>query len=269
MPLLHLARYRDIAAEVAERLISGVGIEMLVASGGVANAIAVELLRRKPNGFAGLRIETIETFAARVVNAADEFPREANNAERRLAMRMAVRSIDDPVMESRGIAAMIDRSWRDVRDGGLTLAEFESRARTARLRNAARTKLLVRAWREYERLIAEVNAIDPADLLRRAAAIIESGRVAIAPQIVAGFYDMTGAQRRVIEALRTIGKLEAVYVPASEGEPYRFAEPFVASFREQAASPSTKQTQWDVAQYDTRTIELRETCREAGALLRS
>jgi len=268
MPLLHLARYRDIAAEVAERLIAG-GAEVLVASGGVASAIAAELLRRRQGGFAGLRIETIETFAARVVNASGEFPRVAKDDERRLAMRMAVRSIDDPMMESRGIAAMIDRSWRDVRDGGATLADFESRARNARLRNAARTKLLVRAWREYEWLIAQVDAIDPADLLRRAAATIESGRIAIEPQIVAGFYDMTGAQRRVVEALRTIGKLDAVYVPAAEGEAYRFAEPFVASFGEQAEPPAAKQTQWEVAQYDTRTIELRETCRAAGELLRS
>src|SRR3954469_1477843 len=197
MPLLHLARYRDIATEVADRLIAGGAVEVLVASGGVANAISAELLRRKPSGFAGLRIETIETFAARVVNAAGEFPRTAADDERRLAMRMAVRSIDDAMMESRGIAAMIDRSWRDVRDGGVTLAEFESRTRNARLRNAARTKLLIGAWRDYERLIAQLDAIDPADLLRRAAAIIENGRVAVAAQIVAGFYDMTGAQRRV------------------------------------------------------------------------
>jgi ATP-dependent helicase/DNAse subunit B len=127
----------------------------------------------------------------------------------------------------------------------------------------------VRAWREYERLMTEVHAIDPADLLRRAAAIIESGRVSIAPQIVAGFYDMTGAQRRVVEALRAIEKLEAVYVPAAEGETYRFAEPFVASFGEQANNPAAKQPQWDVAQYDARTVELRETCRAAGALLQS
>src|SRR6202008_3842371 len=162
MPLLHLARYRDIATEVADRLIAGGALEVLVASSGVANAIAAELLLQRPGGFAGLRIETIETFAARVVNAAGEFPRVAKDAERRLAMRMAVRSIDDPMMESRGIAGMIDRSWRDVRDGGWTLAEFESRARNARLRNGARTKLVIRAWREYERLIAQLEAIDPA-----------------------------------------------------------------------------------------------------------
>ncbi|MEA2336500.1 MAG: hypothetical protein QOE82_507, partial [Thermoanaerobaculia bacterium] len=269
MPLLRLLPYREIAAEVADRLIAGEGLEVLVASGGVASAVSSELLRRKPNGAAGLRLETIETFARRVVNAAGEFPRVAGEDERRLAMRTAVRSIDDPMMESRGIAAMIDRSWRDVRDGGATLAEFESRARNARLRNAPRTKLLIRAWREYERLIAQIDAIDPADLLRRAAAIIESGRVAIATQIVAGFYDMTGAQRRVVEALRTIGKLEAFYVPAAEGEAYRFAQPFIGSFTEQPSNPATQQPAWDVSQFDTRTIELRETCRAAGELLRS
>jgi RecB family exonuclease len=269
MSLLHLARYRDIAAEVAGRLIAGGAVDVLVASGGVANAIAAELLRHKPGGFAGLRIETIETFATRVVNAAGEFPRVAKDAERRLAMRMAVRSIDDPMMESRGIAGMIDRSWRDVRDGGWTLAEFESRARNARLRNGARTKLVVRAWREYERLVGQLEAIDPAELLRQAAALIESGRVTIAPQIVAGFYDMTGAQRRVIEALRAAGKLEAIYVPAAEGEQYRFAAPFISTFGEQPSNPATQQPEWDVAQYDTRTIELREICSEVAALLRA
>jgi|GEM_PF-471393 len=269
MPLLHLARYRDIAAEVAGRLIAGGAVDVLVASGGVANAIAAELLRYRPSGFAGLRIETIETFATRVVNAAGEFPRVAKDAERRLAMRMAVRSIDDPMMESRGIAGMIDRSWRDVRDGGWTLAEFESRARNARLRNGERTRLVVRAWREYERLVGQLEAIDPAELLRQAAALIESGRVTIAPQILSGFYDMTGAQRRVIEALRAAGQLEAVYVPAAEGEAYRFAEPFIKSFdTEQPSNPATQQPNWHVVQYDTRTIELREICSEVATLLR-
>jgi hypothetical protein len=238
-PVLHLVPYRDIAAKVADRISAG-EVGVLVASAGVANAISTALLRQRPNGIAGLRLETIETFARRIVNTAGEYPRVAADAERRLAMRTAVRGIDDPMMESRGIAAMIDRAWRDVRDGGSTLAEFESRTRNARLRNGARTRLLIRAWREYERLIAQLEAIDPADLLRRAAAVIEGGRVTIAPQIVAGFYDMTGAQRRVIEALRTAGKLEAIYVPAAEGDAYRFAQPFINSF--DTAQPRNHET---------------------------
>ncbi|HXH93100.1 MAG TPA: PD-(D/E)XK nuclease family protein, partial [Thermoanaerobaculia bacterium] len=268
--LLRFAPYRAIAEAVAERLTESPKVEVLAASGGVKDAIARELLRRSPNGIAGLRIETIETFATRIVNASGELPRVASEAERRLAMRTAVQRIDDPMMESRGIAAMIERSWRDVRDSGITLAEFERRLRATRaVRNPARSRLLVRAWREYERLIMQLGAIDPADLLARAAAIIAAGKIPIETQIVAGFYDMTGAQRNVIEALRSIGKLEAIYIPAAGGEAYRFADAFIDRF--EAAPPRDHDTplpQWSVQQFDTRTIELRETCRAAGKLLR-
>src|SRR5258708_26459857 len=144
--LLRFAPYRGIAEAVAERLTESPKVEVLAASGGVANAIACELLRRSPNGIAGLRIDTIETFATRIVNASGELPRVASEAERRLAMRTAVQRIDDPMMESRGIAAMIERSWRDVRDSGMTLAEFERRLRATRgLRHPARSRLLDRA----------------------------------------------------------------------------------------------------------------------------
>jgi RecB family exonuclease len=268
--VLRFAPYRAIADAVAERLIANPKLEVLAASGGVKNAIATELLRHNPNGVAGLRIETIETFATRIVNASGELPRVASEEERRLAMRTAVQRIDDPMMESRGIAAMIERSWRDVRDSGITLAEFERRLRATRgLRNAARSRLLVRAWREYERLIAQLGAIDPADLLTRAATIIEKGGTPIESQIVAGFYDMTGAQRNVIEALRNAGKLDAVFVPAASGDAYRFADAFIQHFddapRQDHGAPLPI---WSVEQFDTRTIELRETCRAAGKLLR-
>jgi RecB family exonuclease len=270
MTEIHFAPYRDIAQTIAELLAQESHPEVLVASGGVASAIATELLRQKPNGAAGLRMETIETFARRIVNASGDLPRVASDAERRLAMRTAIQRIDDPMMESRGIAAMIERSWRDVRDSGMTLGEFESRLRATRgVRNPARTRLVVRAWREYERLIGALGAIDPADLLARAGAVIERGKIVIAPQIVAGFYDMTGAQRKVIDALQRAGKLDAVYVPVASGDAYRFAERFIRSF--DATQPQDQVNplpQWSAAQYDTRTIELGETCHAVGALLR-
>ncbi|MEA2165971.1 MAG: ATP-dependent helicase/nuclease subunit [Thermoanaerobaculia bacterium] len=271
MTEMRFAPYHDIATTIAEALARDSGQEVLVASGGVANAIAAELLRKKPNGAAGLRIETIETFARRIVNATGDLPRVASDAERRLAMRTAIRSIDDPMMESRGIAAMIERSWRDVRDSGMTLAEVESRLRAARgMRNPARTRLVVRAWREYERLVNQLGAIDPAELLARAVKVIERGKVAIAPQIVAGFYDMTGAQRNVVEALRNAGKLDAIYVPAAAGDAYRFADPFIERFEPAPQRDNIVAIpQWSAAQYDTRTIELAEVCRAVGELLRS
>ena len=135
----------------------------------MASAIASALLSRLPNGVAGVRLQTLNDLARRIVNDAGEYPRVAGDAERRLAMRTAARAIDDPMMESRGMAAMLERSYRDVRDAGVTLADFDARARRATLRNARRTQLVMRAWREYERLIAQSGAIDPADLLGRAA----------------------------------------------------------------------------------------------------
>src|SRR5258705_441232 len=76
--------------------------EVIVASAGLAGAIIAELLRGRA-GVAGLRLQTVDAFARRLLNDAGEYPRVASDAERRLAMRMAVRTVDDPMMETRGI----------------------------------------------------------------------------------------------------------------------------------------------------------------------
>ena len=223
MPFVRVVPYRQIAAEIAARLAEGRqgrdpfapwDEEVIVPSRGMAEAIAAELLSRMPNGIAGLRLHSLEELARRILTARGETPRVAGEGERRLAMRIAVRSFDDPLMSSRGIAAMLERSYRDVRDSGTTV-----RVRRG-LRNARRTELVMRAWREYERLIAGLGAIDPADLLLRAAQHAASCR----PQLLAGFYDMTGVQRQLAEALIHAGRLEHVWVPTDEP----FARAFLA-----------------------------------------
>ena len=147
-------------------------------------------------------------------------------------MRAAVAGIDDPMMETRGIAAMMERSYRDVRDSGLTLAEFERRSRGVQsLRNGRRTDMIVRVWKAYEKLIAHLQAVDSADVLDRAASLIESGRVSVAPQNIAGFYDMTGVQLRLVHALEKTGKVSAIFVPAGEGDVYTFATHFVRELK--------------------------------------
>ena len=139
MPLLHHGSYRDLATAVAARLSASPQQEVIVASAGLANAITIELLHDRP-GLAGLRLQTIDSFARRLLNDAGEYPRPASDAERRLAMRAAVRTVDDPMMETRGIASMLERTYRDVRDGGLTLAELEPRR--------PRLRLALHVWRE-------------------------------------------------------------------------------------------------------------------------
>lgn len=240
------ATYREIARQVAARLAeSRAGTDPLapwaedvvVASGGLAGAITRELLARIPNGVAGLQLQTLESLARRIVNAAGEFPRVANEAERRLAMRTAVRLVDDAMLESRGIASMLERSYRDVRDSGFTLRAFERRVTSAErsLRSARRTRTIIEVWYSYERLISRLGAIDPADLLERAAVLLKTK-----PQIVAGFYDMTGVQRKLIDALAPAVQ----YIPAIE----------------QHEPPA-------VVEYETKHAELEAVCDEIRKLL--
>ncbi|HXG59217.1 MAG TPA: PD-(D/E)XK nuclease family protein [Thermoanaerobaculia bacterium] len=280
MPSLHFSRYHEIAADVAGALIArrgddplrGWNDEVIVASSGMAQAIAAEVVARA-GGVAGLQLQTPETLARRIVNDAGEYPRVATEEERRLAMRAAVRAIDHSILETRGIASLLERALRDVRDSGLSIDQLGERVRTASgLRDRERKKLVLRVFAESERLIAATGAIDPADLLRRAAGIIRSG-APVARQIVAGFYDMTGAQLELLLALRDAGHIASVHVPAGDGESYRFAHRFVGSVA--GGTPrrdpafTVREPQWSVSVHETRPKEIAAICAAVGTLLRS
>ncbi len=241
---LQFARYRDIAARVAGLLeerraesgdvLAPWPVEVIVASGGMADAIA-----REVGDSAGLQLQTIEELARRIVRR-----RVATDGERRLAMRTAVRSVDDPLMSTRGIAAMLERSYRDMRDSGVSVRP--------------RRVPVARAFSEYEKLIAALGAIDSADLLSLAAQDVAD----VKPQIVAGFYDMTGAQWGLIDALSRAGKVVAFFsptaphpafghlLPASRGEGYRTTLP-----------------EWNIREYERRDVEIREVCNDIERLI--
>ncbi|HEY3054530.1 MAG TPA: PD-(D/E)XK nuclease family protein [Thermoanaerobaculia bacterium] len=275
-PLLTLAPYNVIASRVAERLAAGRGSrdplapwaeEVIVASAGVSQSIAAAMLQHFPNGVAALQLHTIDTLARRIVNAAGTFPRVATDEERRLAMRTAARSISDPLTATRGAAAMLERSYRDVRDSGVTLAEFSQRAGAARsLRNRDRIRTVIKVWQQYERFIAKLEAVDPADVLRRAA----EGCAATPPQILAGFYDMTGAQLALIRTLQAVEKIAAVFVPVDDP----FAHPFIRHFESSLLTPRSsvlkiKQVRTSVREAQTREEEIHNVCADIAALLAS
>ena len=273
MPSLWVAPYRQIAEEVAARLEAGrAGLdplapwaeEVIVPSRGVAESITTALLRRFPRGMAGLRIHSLETLARRIVNAAGETPRVALPEERRLAMRTVARSLEEPLAESRGIAAMLERSYRDVRDAAVSTDDVARRAgRERRLRNARRTESVLRAWQEYERLIGRLGAIDPSDLILRAAQLAGP---ATPPQLLAGFYDMTGAQLALVRALLAAGRIAGAWSPT--GGP--FAQPMLGALgeltREGPAAPSPLPTAVS-SRHDTRADEIEAVCASvAGAI---
>lgn len=214
---------------------------MVVPSRGMAEAIAAEVIAREPRGVAGLQIRFLEDLARTIVNRTGQWPRVASEAERRLAMRMAVRAVDHPIMEGRGIASMMERSYRDIRDSGLRVTQIQTRPAIAR------------AFHEYERLIASAHAIDPADLLSLAERSIGDVR----PQIIAGFYDMTGAQLAFVRAL--LPHVTAVFVPSE----LPFAKPFLdamGAYTKSAPAPSSE----NVLQCDD---EIREVCAQIASLL--
>ena len=212
-------------------------------SRGMAEAIAAAVLAREPRGVAGLRIRFLEELALEIVPS-----RVASEAERRLAMRLAVRSVRDPMMDGRGVASMLERSYRDVRDSGLTLAQVRTRG----LRNPQRTQTVLRAFAEYERLIAQAGAIDPADLLAMAARAPKNLR----PQLLAGFYDMTGAQRSFVDAL----PVAVVYVPTDL--------PFARAFVEGVPCSVTRASEPEarVTEHGTRFDEIRSVCTDIAEL---
>jgi RecB family exonuclease len=270
-PLLHCLPYDILAESIAAHLPAGFGRwpeEIVVASNGVAQAIAARLLDRFPGGVAGLRLETVETFATRIINEAGEFPRVATEEERRLAMRTAARSVSDPLTETRGAAAMLERTYRDVRDSGLTLRDLTP------LRNRERVRVMIRVWEDYERLIGRLGGIDAADLLRRAAELIRGG-ADVGPQIAAGFYDMTGAQMAVLDALRAVEKLRAVYIPIDPDDPrsHAFARPFIARITgptpQRSPQLKLRKAAWTITEYKTREEEARGVCGAVRAALDS
>jgi hypothetical protein len=204
---------------------------VIVASGGVADAIA-----RAVGDSAGLQLQTIDELARRIVRR-----RVASDAERRLAMRTAVRNVPDPLMATRGIASMLERSYRDMRDSGVSLS-------SVRLRRAP----VARAFAEYEKLIAAFGAIDPADLLSLAASDVST----VKPQIVAGFYDMTGAQWALVEALANAGKVVAFFSPTAPHPAFGHLLPASgAKGNDERALPP-----WEVREYERRDVEIREVC---------
>jgi RecB family exonuclease len=294
---LHFGSYKEVADAVAariagrqaegDRLAAWIAepVEVIVPSAAVGRAIASRLLELQAGGVAGIRLDTPERLALRILNAAGNFPRTATEAERRLAMRAAVRSCNDEMMQSRGVASMLERSYRDVRDSGLSLTDFERKVRdSGRLRNRTRTQLLIGVWKDYERFLSQMEAIDPADLLTRAADRI-SGGAEVRRQLLAGFYDMTGVQSRLIEALHRAGRIDAVFVPIAidehgvPSEPYRFAAPFAARAARLAESgaqvtanvpppqPSALGPQPSIKAHATKLDELRDACAQVASLL--
>ena len=279
---LHLGKNREITAALIERIAGerhGSGfdqileapVEILIPSRGFGDSIVGALIARFPQGVAGIRLQTPESLALRILNRAGRYPRVASAEDRSLLMLLAAKGLQDPRLATPGIAAMLERSYRDIRDSGVTLSSFR-RGRES-FTHPERSAEIMDCFRRYEQSLARTAAIDPADAFHQAIEGLNSDSD-LTPQIIFGFYDMTGIQEMFLAALHRAGKIDSVYVPVVPADPaYSFASRHLSELNNLPLSPSPllpvspSPPLWSVAKYQTPADEARETLRAARALI--
>ncbi len=283
-PLIHCGRYLDIAAALAERLhgeigreiLEGRGTHLLVPSRSAAAGVARALLALRPEGFAGIYFNTPDLLAQRILNMAGEFPPPLSDTQRKLLLKKAVASADHPLLGTAGMDSMIGRSHRDIRDSGASLDQFEARIRRLSGPIEERHTALLAASRLYEEYLHALAIPGPPALIDRAIQLLDEGSPS-PPQIVFGFYDMTGLQEKLLEALGRRGLIDSVWVPVPliENElpdTYAYARGFFSRARKRYvgahAVPSSRgPAQRSIRSSATPREEIRELCRSVRTLI--
>lgn len=274
--------YHELTLALARRLAGELGscdplvlvahpVGIIVPSSGVAHAIADELTKTLRKPIAGIAIQTIDSLARTIVARTGKLPRIASEIERRLTLDA---SIDPSLATTPGIRVMLDRTLRDVRDSGTSLTELSNRSARSNDRPRMLSRL-IETWRQQDLLLARTKSIDPATLLEQATRALDGG-IRIPPQILFGFYDATGIQLALIEALRRADLLDSIQVPvpldASNPAPgWEYAaglSNLVQTWSTETTVLSTPpKTPVSIAPRATRHDELRELCRSVRDLL--
>lgn len=276
---LYSGRYADVASALAERLDRDLGtdplaskaVHLLVPSRSAFSGVARALLTRRPGGFAGIYFNTPELLAHRILNLAGEYPPQIEEPQRQILLRKSVERAGHPLLSALGMDSMVGRSHRDIRDSGASLQQIEGRMGSSFEVLEARHQALVTAGRLYEEYLQTLGLPQPADLLERAVRLLDSGST-IPPQILFGFYDMTGLQEKLVHALRNNGRLDSIYLPVpldqdSVPRSYSYAEGFIARLqaggvKAQDTRPrDLPRTRRRIRTHFTPREEMREVCR--------
>ncbi|MFN2442004.1 MAG: PD-(D/E)XK nuclease family protein [Thermoanaerobaculia bacterium] len=256
---LHFGRYHDLTTPLAEHIESlrpagdslarhlAHPVELIVPSRAAATAVARALLARYPAGVAGIELRTPEGFALALLQRTGRYPRLAGESHQRLAMIAAAKRAKAPLRAVDGLAPLLQRSWRDVRDSDLSIEELRARAP-----RGSRPKInsLTEVWQRYEGSIRAAGLLDPADLLRESAWSIERGGMDPRRQIVFGFYDLTGLQQKLLFALYRAGALDSFWIPIPLVEGaiapgYDYARPLIDSLDRLGRSAGNEPEQHD------------------------
>ncbi|MGO8703998.1 MAG: PD-(D/E)XK nuclease family protein [Candidatus Brocadiia bacterium] len=209
-----------------------------VAESGLAHAnIHFLTLRHLADRLAGARLATEGRSALR--DEAVELGAAAGRAARELESRL---EYFRPVAHQEGFHSALLETLRDLKNAGVRPDGMQRAVQrmSARQDGVLRGKLAEVAllWERIERIKDENKLYDEADLLEAAAREAErsSWLKELAQFIVYGFYDLTGAQQRLLAACFPRAPA-TVYFPFADEPAYRYALPALDWFRGQGFEP--------------------------------
>jgi ATP-dependent helicase/nuclease subunit B len=191
-------------------------------------------LAERTGGHADLRFMTLVDFAAWAApsplpGGRALLPRRADDVvvRRLLDDGIAAGGYFEAIADRPGLATAILAAIRDLKEASYAPDSFEAALTAAGLPAGGRRSKcaeLARIWRAYEQALAEGGWADRLDLMREAAASIETRGERLPPTTVYGFYDLNPLQKRLISACAESADT-VVFFPFVEAAAFDYARP--------------------------------------------
>ena len=230
-------RLRPFAVIVPNALLR-LHLARALAESGLAHAnIHFLTLRHLAGRLAGARLSMEGRSALR--NESVEMGAAIGRAARELESRL---EYFRPVAHQEGFHSALLETFGDLKNAGVRPQEMQRAVKlmSARQDGILRSKLAEVAllWERIERIKGERKLYDEADLLEAAAREAERSPwlKELAQFIVYGFYDLTGAQQRLLAACFSRAPA-TVYFPFADEPAYRYALRALDWFRDQGFEP--------------------------------
>lgn len=131
-------------------------------------------------------------------------------------------------VRNKGFAEAFYQSIRDLKDSGINPDDAIAAVREGYVPGGERVAEIFRIYRAFERKQDELGLRDYADCYRRAAALIrrDDYRPGYTTLVLYGFYDLSGSQLDLVEALPEKFSVSWYFPFDPEDPDYRYAEPF-------------------------------------------
>jgi len=176
---------------------------------------------------------TLHALALQILRQGGEAPAPDEEIAFDFLLRKTIETGDWPGyfrqgVKNKGFAEALYQSFRDLKDSGINPDDAIAAVREGYVPGGERVVEIFRIYRAFERKQAEIGLRDFADCYRRAAGLIrrDDYHPGYAALILYGFYDLSGSQLDLVEALPEKFPLHWYFPFNPEDPDYRYAEPF-------------------------------------------